>query len=302
MVCSLCGHAGHNRTSCGRGSVRKPNAKKKESSGGARRGPSVLSPNLPPALLEMLQMQPGMAGAFLGGGGGGGYGGGGGFGGGFFDDDDDDDVYPEAQGEEDTGDGAFDAVRSTLAQSGLDVIMLEDPLPNITMNGLLAQRHILLPKPVVASAMGLRKRMLNKVYDWPGGGTSCGNDIFFSHFQPLSKQAARDVKAGRFSEAFGPLLGLALFGLSEDGWVNDNEVYMESSFSGMFKTFSTAWKGLLAQSDGTLGLVPAVGKPGGYRGELTALIRKWELEINEDLSMYDEHGAKPRVRIFSLRD
>ena len=139
--------------------------------------------------------------------------------------------------------------------------------------------------------------MLNMVYDWMGGGTSCGNEVWFRFLIPLSKQAAKEVQSKKWKAAFGTLLGLALFAFQEDGWIHDNEVYLESSFNAFFKSFSASWKAVLSQTDAALGLASPIGKEGGYRAELEQLLKKMQKSVNSDLSdLYDDHG-KPRVRI-----
>jgi hypothetical protein len=208
--------------------------------------------------------------------------------------DSDEDEYDE---DDDTGDPALDRVREQLGKAGCDVLLLEECPKDVTLAKLLKVRHLLLPKDVVGTAMSHRTKMLSLVYNWMGGGTSCGNEIWLRYLIPLSKQAAKSVQAKKWKEAFGTLLGLALFAYEEDGWIHDNEVYLEPSFKAFFKSFSTSWKALLSQGDAALGLAPPAGKAGGYRADLKQLLKKMQVSVNSDLSgLYDDQG-KPRVAI-----
>ena len=160
-----------------------------------------------------------------------------------------------------------------------------------------------LPCPVSCRALCrvVRARVRHAAVSdtWPGGATSLGNALLVRHLIPLSKEAERDAGAGRWEDALGRLLGMALFCAIEDGWLADNEVHLQwGDFEAFFLRVSTAWRDVLEQSDTSLGLASAVGLPGGYRARLLGLVAAWERETNRSLrQLYDDDDAGRAVRV-----
>ena len=167
-------------------------------------------------------------------------------------------------------------------------IVFENPfkpgqtLDSMTTPFVLSIKHFLLPEQVGKVADKLATSIKKMCWEWMGGGTSCGNDVWFRYMMPKLKEAEEKIERKQWRKAFGILLGLQLFASGDEGWIRDQEVYTEfGEFAGWFSDYSVAWMKVLGRSDAQLGLVVAGGKEGGYRGLLREILGNWERETNE---------------------
>ena len=227
----------------------------------------------------------------------------GGFG---FGDSDDEIDSDEDEPEDDSPAGkAFSKVQTELEQQhGLKLVMLEEPFDEgakaatVTRKRLLTKDHLLLPVDVAEAATRINQGARKMCYSWGGGGTSLGNALWSRYLHPAAAEAAGAVSAGRHGEALGPLLGVLFFGISDDGWLHDQEEYCEwDGFEHFFRSLSLSWQGILAQPDESIGLAPPLGG-GGYRAKIVEMLTRWEKEVNEKLEDFDEFaegGRKARL-------
>jgi len=171
---------------------------------------------------------------------------------------------------------------------------------------LLEKDHLMLPVEVVGPACELADDMQMLCGEWKGGGTSMGNALWFDFILNVLKDAEGELRRHNSRVAFSLALGLLLFMRAEDGWLLDQEVYMDwKLFSGFFRRITALWKSLLALSDAKLGFAPRRGRIGGYRERLRSLLEEWQHETNEVLEeSFDFHRpasatgpAQVRVRI-----
>jgi len=202
------------------------------------------------------------------------------------------------------------AVDNLLAGSpACHIILFEHPFKpgqtpdTFTTEYVLGIKHILLPVQVGRVAVKLEFSISTLVYDWEGGGTSCGNAVWYNFMMPQLEEAQQMIQRKKWRMAFGILMGLQMFCSGDGYWIHDQEVYCDfEDFSGWFSDYSKAWLDVLGKSDSQLGLAVARGKEGGYRGVLRNMLEKWEKETNEELREFDRFAGdegKARVRMFS---
>lgn len=202
----------------------------------------------------------------------------------------------------------YKEVLASLEKSDARIIFLEQPFDeekdqpkDVTAKKLLAVDHLMLPRTTADTARGISKRARKLVCNWMGGGTSCGNAVWARFLRPALEDAEEDLARGDHASALGPLLGVLLFGLFDDGWLMDQEEYCEwDSFEGWFSGLSAAWQAVLAQSDKDLGLEPPRGRKeaGHYRKRLMEMLSRWEKDVNEhldDLNDNAEGGKKAKL-------
>ena len=88
-------------------------------------------------------------------------------------------------------------------------------------------------------ATNIRKMV---VREWMGGGTSCGDAVWYNFMMPKVREAHLKIQMKQWKKAFGILLGLQLFASGKDDWIRDQEeVYTEfEEFGGFFSEYSSA--------------------------------------------------------------
>eukprot|EP00306_Pavlova_sp_CCMP459_P016808 CAMPEP_0185198830 /NCGR_PEP_ID=MMETSP1140-20130426/43766_1 /TAXON_ID=298111 /ORGANISM="Pavlova sp., Strain CCMP459" /LENGTH=202 /DNA_ID=CAMNT_0027766055 /DNA_START=44 /DNA_END=649 /DNA_ORIENTATION=- len=168
---------------------------------------------------------------------------------------------------------------------------VSDPA-EVTRGAMLETDHILLPTEGVGkAAVELMSTLSQAVAESPDDGILCGDSILLEHIMPVANSAHDSIAKSKFRDAFGGLLGVALFMTGNDTWLADNEVYLDwPKFSGIWDSLSQGWNTVLAQSDETLGLSPAAGIPGGYRTRLVQLLSDWVDATNSSLEDFDDHA------------
>lgn len=197
-----------------------------------------------------------------------------------------------------------------------ELLMLEDPSKPgqtaecITTDFVLGLKHLLLPVTVAKEAHTLSTRIQETASDDLGGGgigfsnTSNGNAVWLDFMLPKVEEAQEKIRRKQWRKAFGVLLGMQLFVCGEDGWIRDQEVYLDTEqFAGWFSDYSAAWVAVLGRGDRQLGLAVAKGKEGGYRGILKEILANWENQTNhllrEAFDQFADDDSRARVRIFS---
>jgi hypothetical protein len=118
---------------------------------------------------------------------------------------------------------------------------------------------------------------------------------------PLCADAKTLVAAGRFSDALGPLLGVALYGYDRMEMCNEEWLthqMPDQIFASFFSDYSAAWQTVLEQSDEALGIAPSIGLAGGYRAELLEMLGNWEYSVNNILrNSFDEQFAEDGIKV-----
>ena len=178
----------------------------------------------------------------------------------------------------------------------------EDIVAQLTLDDIIAREGtMVLPKTVVSHALNISERMIDSISSWPGGQTSCGNNVWNRYLLRIMERAVPRQASGTelhsvLADAFAMLV---FFDQCEPGyWLVDQEMYMEPQFANFFTQFSVLWKALLAKTDAELGLDGLGGKAGGYREVLLAMIRRSEGQINRCLiDHFHEDEQKPCVAI-----
>ena len=191
-------------------------------------------------------------------------------------------------------------------------ILLENPfkagqtVASMNTQYVLSLKHFLLPLQVGKTVEKLATDIRKMGREWMGGGTSCGDAVWFRFMIPKLGEAQNKIEMKQWKKAFGILLGLQLFASHDDDWIRDQEVYTEfGEFAGWFSGYSAAWLQLLERSDNQLGLVTARGREGGYRGVVREMLENWERKTNElfkevfDEFADDDRVSRSRVRLFS---
>ena len=222
------------------------------------------------------------------------------------------------------------AVKAVEARTGRSMILFSKPalekmdVADIKPDWLVSTRPHVLILPAVEKVRSKHvNELLSTPYNWPGGGTSLGGELWSMLMERL-ETVDTYLEKQKWPQAFGercqwallalppqltvtlPLLGLLLaqmlFALRWDTHWNDHEEdsavlreYVESS--------SKQWSDLLSRSDAELGLasVPG-GLPGGYRAPLLRMLGRYQRTMNKTLAQVgymfaeDEEGT-PRFTI-----
>lgn len=197
------------------------------------------------------------------------------------------------------------------AETKQKYICLENPftsnlkLDDITKEYLFKLSHLILQKKHYNPADKFGKKVRKVSENWMGGGTQCGNTIWYTFMFPKMSEIDKLIKEKKWSQAFGSIMGLFLYLNCNTNFISDHEIELDC-MSGWFSQFSDFWLEILQQSDKVLGLDCGGGLPGGYRAPLLTLLKKQQRDLNNELSVYDEgmmeeyecEGDPPTVAIF----
>jgi len=210
-------------------------------------------------------------------------------------------------------DGAsFDKIQDGLNKEGLGIILLE-VVPvrgRFTRASFFEKDHLLLPVEVVGKSCEMAAEMRSTATSWKATSGSLSKALWRQFLAPSARDASVLAEKGSYRVAIPKLLGPLLFMRSAgDEWMRDPEV--QSDWRDYFRFFhrvTLAWKMIFAQCDEVLGLLPAVGRPGGYRDRFQKLVQEWEDGANMTLEdVFASAGRRRprahmsmRVRIFSV--
>lgn len=149
----------------------------------------------------------------------------------------------------------------------------------VTREALLARDHLLLPPDVAAGAVQVCGQMLLFASIWSGDEAGLNEHLWEVYLLPAAERAVRQAERGSHAGALADLLGVLLFTLRRDAWLQQAGLH-PAELCSYLRHLSSAWASVLAQGDGVLGLAPRAGRPGGYRPRLRALLQSWQERIH----------------------
>jgi hypothetical protein len=133
----------------------------------------------------------------------------------------------------------------------LDENILKDGITvavdNINQNYVLSLNHLLMPTKLHENSLKVLQKLEKTKAEYFYGDTYLGNLIFSSVMQPEMRKCVTALKKEEHGKALTSLMGIFFVFANHEGWIRDNECWMEKSFSKFFWEYSLCWKIVLGK-------------------------------------------------------
>jgi len=204
---------------------------------------------------------------------------------------------------------ALQALQIEFERKELVLVMLDDPLipmdweedpQPLDRDGILARSHILLPESVGCQMHVMAGDLIEASKGQKPN--QYGPKLWEGQIRPAMERIKTWIEEKDWHVAFGELLGMALFLSRDDAWVGrlPNASPLIDTFEEFFYDLSVSWLAVLRKSDADLGLNVQGGLTEGYRKTVVQLLRHWQIDVNDLLSMYDDKTRTPRFFVIEL--